>query len=329
MSKRFDLSILIPARNEEFLKNTVEDILKNRRRSTEVIVGLDGQWSNPPLSDHPDVTIFYSPTPLGQRAMTNALCRLSRAKYVAKCDAHVAFGVGFDEALLKGFEELGDNVTQVPTMYNLHVFDWKCMKCGKRTYQGRTPTECSDCDNKKDFKKKIVWKPRTSRKTEFWSFDSNLKFQYWNEYLEKHKPDGQYIETMSLLGAFFCLSREKYHELNICDEKHGSWGAQGSEVCFKTWLSGGRLITNRNTWYSHMFRTQGGDFGFPYPLSQNAVDRAREHLNNVWLNSRYEHQVHLLSWLVEKFWPAKGWSDKDLAHLKSLEASKWGNSSKK
>ena len=125
-------------------------------------------------------------------------------------------------------------------------------------------------------------------------------------------------ETMSLLEAFFCLTREKYWELNICDEKHGSWGAQGSEVCFKTWLSGMRLITNRNTWYSHMFRTQGGDFGFPYPLSQGAVDRSRKYLNDIWLNNSFEKQILPLSWLVEKFWPVKGWTDEDLKKLQEL-----------
>jgi hypothetical protein len=38
-----DISILIPSRNEMFLKNTVEDILKNKRGNIEIIVGLDGQ----------------------------------------------------------------------------------------------------------------------------------------------------------------------------------------------------------------------------------------------------------------------------------------------
>ena len=47
-----DLSILIPARNEQFLKNTVEDILKNKRGNTEIIVGLDGEWADPPIQDH-------------------------------------------------------------------------------------------------------------------------------------------------------------------------------------------------------------------------------------------------------------------------------------
>ena len=38
----YDLSILIPARNEEFLNRTVQDILENIEGNTEVIVVLDG-----------------------------------------------------------------------------------------------------------------------------------------------------------------------------------------------------------------------------------------------------------------------------------------------
>ncbi len=37
-----DLSILIPARNEMFLKPTVLDVIKNRRARTEIIVVCDG-----------------------------------------------------------------------------------------------------------------------------------------------------------------------------------------------------------------------------------------------------------------------------------------------
>jgi glycosyltransferase involved in cell wall biosynthesis len=39
-----NLSILIPARNEMFLKNTFEDALKNSESDTEIIVALDGAW---------------------------------------------------------------------------------------------------------------------------------------------------------------------------------------------------------------------------------------------------------------------------------------------
>ena len=38
----YDLSILIPSRNEIFLKNTIDDILAHKEGRTEVIAILDG-----------------------------------------------------------------------------------------------------------------------------------------------------------------------------------------------------------------------------------------------------------------------------------------------
>jgi hypothetical protein len=44
------LSILIPSRHEEWLNETVKNILDNIEEDTEVIVGFDGAWPEKPLS---------------------------------------------------------------------------------------------------------------------------------------------------------------------------------------------------------------------------------------------------------------------------------------
>jgi hypothetical protein len=54
-----DLSVLIPARNEIFLKNTIEDILKNMRGDTQVIAVLDGYWPDPPIMDNDRVVLIH------------------------------------------------------------------------------------------------------------------------------------------------------------------------------------------------------------------------------------------------------------------------------
>ena len=45
-----DLSIIIPSRNEMFLKRTIEDIIKHKRGNTEIIAGLDGACLIPLLN---------------------------------------------------------------------------------------------------------------------------------------------------------------------------------------------------------------------------------------------------------------------------------------
>lgn len=306
-TSRYDLSILIPSRNEEYTRLTVEDILKNKRGKTEVIVGMDGEWCEPGIDDHPDVRIFYSPKALGQRAMTNQLARLSKAKYVMKLDAHCAFGEGFDTFLM---EDMNDDWTVVPTMYNLHAFDRVCTQCGDRRYQGPLndkhgfPEQCSECGSGPIIKE-MVWEPKKSPKTTSMRFDTNLKFQYWGGY--KHRQQGDVVDTMSILGACWMLTRAKYWELNICDEEHGSWGQQGTEVACKTWLSGGRLACNTKTWFAHMFRTQGRDFGFPYPQDGNQVDHAREYSNWLWKGNNWDQAIHTLEWLIDRFSPVPDW----------------------
>lgn len=332
---KYDLSILIPARNEMFLSKTIENILENKRGRTEILVGLDGEWADPSIPDHDDVTILYSPVSLGQRGMTNQLCRLSSAKYVMKIDAHCALDEGFDIKLMEHFE---DDWTVIPTMYNLHAFDWICvgehpksgkkyieqkdydfdlkkLGCGHTLYQSPSPDKCEKCGG--NMERLLVFKPRWHKKSNFYRFDKTLHFQYWGKLGERPESQADIAPSLSAQGSCFMLTREKYWELDICDEAHGSWGQQGVEVACKTWLSGGKLMINKKTWYSHMFRTQGGDFGFPYPLSGNDVDKARNYSRDLWMNNKWSKAKHTLEWLLDKFYPVPDWhSDKDSKKLK-------------
>ncbi len=300
--KNYDLSILIPARNEMFISNTVADILKNKRGKTEVIVGLDGAWAEPGIDDHPDVTVVYMAESVGQRSLTNRLCRLSNAKYVMKCDAHCAFDEGFD---VKMMAEMQDDWTMVPTMRNLHAFDWVCTN-GHRRYQGPSGL-CTECGAVTE--RDIVWFPKPSPQSNSYRFDNTLHFQYFGEFSKRPEGQGDVTPTMSLQGSCFMLSREKYWELNICDEEFGSWGQQGVEVACKTWLSGGQVMVNKKTWYAHMFRTQGGDFGFPYPISGKQVAKAREYSRDLFLGNKWPLAKHNLQWLIDKFAPVPDWHD--------------------
>jgi hypothetical protein len=268
-----DLSILIPARSEMFLKNTVEDILKNREADTEVNIALDGEWSEPRLEQHKRVNIIYVSEAIGQRAAQNLAAKLSKARYVMKVDAHCAFDKGFDRKMLEAFKKTGDNVTMLPIMRNLWAFDWKCYRCGWKAYQASwmEGTRCGGCNDSRYMKRKLVWIGKHNPQSTSYCFNSKPTFCYFEDW--KHRP--QYIkdkkekgltETMSIQGSCFIVTRKKYWELNICDETLGSWGHQGIEVACKTWLSGGKVLVNHNTWYAHLFRTNK-NLKFPWPVS--------------------------------------------------------------
>ena len=312
----YELSILIPSRNEEFLKKTIEDILSNIEGNTEVIAVLDG-YETDLLADS-RLRVIRNPESIGQRAATNQACRLSDAKYIMKCDAHCAFDKGFDIKMIEAFKETGDNVTMVPVMRNLHAFNWVC-EAGHIRYQSPSGP-CKECG--KPTTKDVVWIPKTNPQSTSYCFDEEPHFQYFNDVkkrpeYKKDLAETGLTETMSLQGSCFMLTRDKYWELNVSDEAFGSWGSQGIEAACKTWTSGGRVMVNHKTWYAHMFRTQGGDFGFPYPQSGAAVSKAKKTARDLFFDNKWEKQVRPLSWLIEKFWPIPGWTEEMRAKIKA------------
>ena len=310
-----DLSILIPARNEEFLKKTVEDILSNIEGNTEIIAVLDGYEMELPID--PRLRVIHNPESIGQRAATNQACKLSEAKYIMKCDAHCAFDKGFDVKMMK---EMRDDWTMVPVMRNLHVFNWVC-EDGHIRYQSPSGP-CKAClpsgkECGKPTTKDVVWIAKTNPQSTSYCFDQEPHFQYFRVFKKRPEGKGDITETMSIQGSCFMVTRDKYWELNLCDEELGSWGSQGIEVACKTWLSGGRVVVNHKTWYAHMFRTQGGDFGFPYENPGSKVQHAKKSIRELFFDNKWDKQIYPLSWLLEKFWPVPGWTEDARAKIKA------------
>jgi len=309
-----------------FLARTIQDILENIEADTEIIVVLDGEWSRPSIVKHERVNVIYVPEAIGQRAATNLACSLSRAKYVMKIDAHCSFDKGFDRKMLEGFEKTGDNVTAVPIMRNLHAFDWKCHRCGWTKYQGPTPKICPDCNTSDKIRHKMKWIGKHNPQSTSFSFDTRPHFQYFEDYKHREpyltdKKTG-FTESMSLQGSCFMATRENYWRLKLSDEEFGNWGNQGIEVACKTWLSGGRVIVNHNTWYAHMFRTQGGDFSFPWLNKGRETQKTKGKVRKqIWLG-KLPHQKYPISWLIKKFMPVNGWDTKSLEDLIKQENAK-------
>ena len=296
-----------------FLAKTVENILENIEADTEIIVVCDGNWPDPPIADNPRVTVVFNPVAIGQRASTNLGARVSQAKFVMKADAHCGFGKGFDRILM---EDCKYGWTMVPTMYRLHAFDWKCNACGDQTYQGVLPKSCEECGKSEGFEMVMLWERRKGKdSTVTWRFNNDMQFKYWRKHHRRQevKDQGDLIETMSFIGACMLMHRERYWELGGMDEKHGSWGQFGTEIACKSWLSGGKLVTSKKTWFAHMFRTgnfRGSGYkgsSFPYELTQSAIDKARGYSQDLWLNDKWEGAIHPLSWLVDKFKPVPDW----------------------
>ena len=318
------LSIIVPGRNEQFMRRTVEDVLAHTSEETECIAVADGWWPEPVLQDHPRLQVIHFTESVGQRAATNAGAALSRAKYICKLDAHCSVDDGFD---VKMMADMQPDWTMVPQMYRLHVFDWRCNECGHGTYQGSKPEKCEECGSDSLYMH-MVWEPRWSvGATVSWRFDSALHMQYWTKHKDRPEVKEQIksglVETPICVGCCFLMERERFWKLGGMSEEHGSWGQYGCELGMKAWLSGGRMVTNTKTWFAHLFRTGqfsvNGESTFPYPLGGDAQEAARKYSRDLWWNNRWDKQKRPLSWLIEHFAPIPDWDNEAIQQQKERE----------
>lgn len=111
------ISVLIPARNEQYLQRTIDDI-REHAVDVEIVVGLDG-WETP--VENADI-VYRTSESVGQRAMTNILAQKATRDIVMKVDAHCSFSDGFDKAMLNDFEE---DMTLSPALMNLDAENWE------------------------------------------------------------------------------------------------------------------------------------------------------------------------------------------------------------
>jgi cephalosporin hydroxylase len=271
------LSVLITARNEKYLENTIRDVLQNAEGDIEVLVMLDGYLPDPQIViDDSRVTFFHHEESKGQRQSINELARSAKGEYLMKLDAHCAMDKGFDVKLIADYKE---GEVHLPRMYNLDVYNWK---------------------------------PKLRKKTDYMYIGFNergeLRSLYYGgeQWKEMHRRPELLDETMGMMGPCRFMSTKTFWDLGGCDEGHGSWGSEGIEWACKVWLSGGRLMVNKKTWFAHWFRASDG--GFPYPIKQSEIDKARVYAESVWLEDKWPGQKRSIRWLVEKFNPP-GWDN--------------------
>lgn len=270
------LSVIIPSRNEKYLEPTIKNVLKNARGEVEILVILDGWLPDPPIDLKDDrVRFFHFKESIGQRQSINYAAKEAKGKYVMKLDAHCAVGVGFDVILAKDCEY---DWTVIPRMYNLDIETFLPKKHKRTDYMYMTVRE-----------------------------DGQFRALYYTgeDYRRLHNLTKPIDETMCCMGPCFYMHKDRFWELGGCDENHGGWGSQGIEVSCKAWLSGGKLIVNKNTWFAHWFRGGGGP-GFPYKLSGNQVKHAREYAKDLWIGDKWPLAKRKFEWLVAKFNPP-GW----------------------
>lgn len=294
------ISVLIPAKNEIFLTKTIQDLLTKARGDIEIIAVLDGYWINPQdyISD-PRVNYLHFGTSVGMRQAINKAAQLAKGEFMLKSDAHCMFDEGWDVKLKEGIndyiQKLGqdylisnqpenyDNWIVIPRRKRLDAEKWEIQDVGKP-----------------DVDYEYISSPA----------DAGVKGSIWTDRIIErlNKPEYMIDENMSFQGScYFCTINHYLNRLGgMQEEGYGSFVREAQEIGLKTWLGGGKVFTNKKTWYAHLHK--GTKYGRMYFLNKREMEAGNEYCDRFWFENKWDKAVHDLAWFIERFSPVPTWT---------------------
>lgn len=288
------LSVLIPARNEKFLKKTVEDLLQKAHGEIEIIITMDGYWEEP-VAD-PRVHVVHRGKSMGMRAGINAAAAIAKGEYLLKTDAHCMWSDGYDLELIKNCQP-----------------DWVVVPRRKRLEpEAWTLTD----EQKPDIDYMFMGAPIDPND---WG-GKGLNGKVWEEKNRDFELKKILIDDlMSAQGSAWFMHSDYFVFLELMDEEHyGTFWNEFQEIGLKCWLSGGRVIVNKNVWYAHLHK--GKKYGRGYYLAEEQLQKGAAWTRKWMINAAWnDKQIHPLSWLIDKFSPVPTWDDEAIKHLKETE----------
>lgn len=215
-----ELSVVIPARNEPYLSETMQDVLKKSTVSVEVIAVLDGYWEkSEQIVTDSRVKYLHNGTSLGMRESINRGVAIATGKYLLKCDAHVMFADGFDKVLIENHKT---KRVQIPTRKRLDPEKWAVIQDGRHDinylYLDKNFKGVLDKEKNKD------------------------------ETLAQKKID----EIEAFQGSCWFMRTKYFKHIQLLDSKNfGPMGHEAQEIYLAVKKDGGKIVRNKYTWYAH------------------------------------------------------------------------------
>jgi len=276
------VSVLIPSRNEQFMPQTVADILGKAAGDIEVIVVLEGYWPDPMPEDDPRLIFIHTSQPRGMREAINSAASVATGDWFMKCDAHCMFAEGFDEVLKS---ECDQDWVMIPRRYSLDPENWR--------RKPRTPIDYHY----------LGFPLKGERKG-----TGSLHGRWWRQ---RGKDRAEFLidDEMSSQGSCWFMSRRHYWDFlgGLSVFGYGDFIQEFQEVGGKTWLGGGQVKINKKTWYAHLHK--GNTYGRGYFIRKGSWAQGLSYSSDLWLNNRWEGRIHDFVWLVDKFAPVPTWPE--------------------
>lgn len=307
------VSIVIPSNREIFLSHTIQEVLEKAKGDIEVIAVLDGYYpvvedqrfsenlellkehgsekvqldKVPLIIEDPRVVYLHLGSQVGMRECINRGVAVANGEYIMKLDAHCMVDEGFDEKLKA---DMQDDWVVVPARKRLNASDWKIKDVGKP-------------DVEANYLSYPYAKPN----------EVGMHGNIWNEKAAEEK-DKLLAEDISFQGSCWFIKKEFYEYLELEDkESYGEFANEAQEIGFKAFLSGGKVMRNKKTWYAHLHKGRKWQRGYfiSKDVFQESMEQTLKWLDNRgWSNKGTSPKQKLpFSWLIERFMPMPTWPE--------------------
>lgn len=290
------VSVIIPSRSAQWLKQTVNAALGKAEGSVEVIVIFDGRWCEPeemPEDDprlimvhHGEVHNHY-----GMRASINAGVRISSGTHILVLDEQCDLDQGYDVKLTADCE---DDWVVIPRRQRLAPDNWQL-------------TTEAEGDKRPPIDYMYVEYPYVK------PYDKTQGL-HGAEWKRPERADILIDDTPTMQGSCYFMKRSYWDKLfpNGLDDTHyGPFTQEAQEVSLTAWLSGGRVVVNKKTWYAHWHKGRAGKgYGFSnaqYKKHCEQMEKGRLYCIDYWLNTK-DFKYDWDWFVTEKFPDMPGWS---------------------
>lgn len=266
------ISVVLPSRKEKYLKKTIESLILNSKGEIEILPVLDGyELEKDEIILDERVKYIKHKESIGMRAAINSAVREAKGKYIMKLDAHCIVAPNFDEVLVS---EHQDNWVQIPRRYRIDEVNWEIDKT-------RPVVDYEHFVWPKKFKPPI------------------LKGSNWEERKNQRK-DILIDDTLTFQGSCWFMTRDWFMKNNFLHVEgyYGLPQQEAEEIGLTTWLNGGRVVTNKKTWYAHFRKKERGYF-----IGLNNTRRCYEYSYQHWVIENQEKFIEI----INKFMPIPGW----------------------
>lgn len=280
------VSVIIPSRNEFFLQRTIDDLLDKSQGDVEIIVVMDGTDQDVRQSKRV-IKIRHGELGdnFGLRDSVNLGIRAASGDYILKADGHTMWDEGWDVKLVDDCE---DNWVVIPRRWRLDPENW-------------AKTTESEGDNRPPVDYMFIAYPyeRPYDRT------CGLHGDIWKA-AQTERSSKLIDDVMTMQGSAYFMKKSYWYELGEMDSTYyGPFTHESQEISNKAWLTGGRVVVNKKTWYAHLHKGKKYGTGYGFTTKQwekwaELHEKGRQYCTDYWLTT--QDYAHDFEWLINKFW---------------------------